>query len=118
MVQSIPLKGGRVRGSNPCAPTKVSGLLGPFYFMSFITYIIFSHTLQTYYIGHTGDELSERLRRHNSNHKGYTGKSNDWIIVYKEQFKTKAEAYFREREIKSWKSKKRIEQLIGSEHSA
>ena len=86
--------------------------------MAFYTYILFSKTRNTYYIGHTGDDISERLRKHNSNHKGYTGKVGDWQIVYKESFATKAEAYSREREIKLWKSRKRIEQLIGSEHSA
>ena len=69
-------------------------------------------------MGHTEDVPSERLRRHNSNHKGFTGKGKDWEIVSLELFSTKAEAYAREREIKSWKSRKRIEHLIGSEHSA
>ena len=86
--------------------------------MSFHTYILFSKIRDTYYIGHTGDNPLERLRKHNSNHKGYTGKIGDWEIVYKEFFSTKAKAYAREREIKSWKSRKRIEQFIGSEHSA
>ena len=86
--------------------------------MDYHVYILFSTISNTYYVGHTGDELSGRLRKHNSQHKGYTGKTNDWKIVYKESYPTKAEAYAREREIKSWKSRKRIEQLIGSEHSA
>ena len=66
----------------------------------------------SYYIGHTGDQLEERLRKHNSNHKGYTGKTGDWKLVYSEDFHTKEEAYKREREIKSWKSRKLIEKLI------
>lgn len=81
-------------------------------------YILFSPSRDSYYIGHTGDTLDERLRRHNSNHKGFTGKAGDWQIVYTEEFLTKEAAYAREREIKSWKSKKRIAALIGSEHSA
>jgi hypothetical protein len=48
-----------------------------------------------------------------SNHKGFTGKVNDWVIVYQELFNTKAEANKREREIKNWKSRKIIEKLIG-----
>ena len=86
--------------------------------MAFHLYILYSETKQQYYIGHTGDELQERLRKHNSNHKGFTGKVNDWKIVYTESFETKELAYKREREIKSWKSKTRIEKLISSEHSA
>jgi putative endonuclease len=86
--------------------------------MQFYTYILFSVAKDKYYVGHTGDNLLERLRKHNSNHKGYTGKIDDWKIVYQEAFQTKREAYAREREIKSWKSRKRIEHLVGSEHSA
>jgi len=65
-----------------------------------------------YYIGSTCDSLDERLKKHNSNHKGFTGKFNDWIIVYSEQFANREEAYQRERQIKSWKSRKAIEELI------
>jgi putative endonuclease len=76
-----------------------------------------------YYVGHTGDDLKERLRRHNSKHKGFTGVNADWEIVYAEAFDSKSKAYSREREIKSWKSRKRIKKLIEeyslscSEHS-
>ncbi|HTM92889.1 MAG TPA: GIY-YIG nuclease family protein [Flavisolibacter sp.] len=86
--------------------------------MSYRFYILFSPTQNKYYIGHTGDAIEERLRKHNSNHKGFSGKVNDWKVVYTEAYETKELAYAREREIKSWKSRIRIERLIGSEHSA
>ena len=75
-------------------------------------YILFSLLKDKYYIGHTGDDLQERLRKHNSNHKGFTGKVGDWKIVYSEPYSTKEEAFARERQIKSWKNRKRIESLI------
>ncbi|WKK82104.2 GIY-YIG nuclease family protein [Marivirga arenosa] len=75
-------------------------------------YIVYSPTLDKYYTGYTCDKLLERLRKHNSNHKGYTGKAKDWKIVYTEVFSSKELAYARERQIKSWKSRKRIESLI------
>ncbi len=78
----------------------------------FHVYILFSTSINKYYVGHTGDSLDERLRKHNSNHKGFTGGPADWKIVYSEKFTTKTEAYSRERLIKSWKSKKKIEELI------
>ena len=84
----------------------------------FYTYILFSEKRNKYYIGHTGDKLVERLRKHNSQHQGYTGKTGDWQVVYTEKFATKTEAYAREGEIKSWKNRKRIEELIDSGHSA
>ena len=79
-------------------------------------YILYSPTKNKYYIGHTSDLLEERLRKHNSHHQGFTGKTGDWKIVYKEIFETKEKAYERERQIKNWKSRKLIERLIGSMH--
>jgi putative endonuclease len=86
--------------------------------MPFIVYILHSSTLDSYYIGHTGDDMNERLRKHLSNHSGFTARAKDWNIVHTESFDTKTDAYAREREIKNWKSKKRIQNLIaGSKHS-
>ena len=82
--------------------------------MSFYIYILYSSTLDRYYVGHTGDDLQERLRKHNSNHKGFTGKIGDWIVAYTETYPTKTAAYQREREIKVWKSRKKIELLIAT----
>ena len=78
----------------------------------YTVYILFSQNRNRYYIGYTGDVIQERLRKHNSNHKGFTGSKADWIIVYTENYNDKKEAMHRELEIKAWKSRKRIEQLI------
>ncbi len=82
-------------------------------------YILYSISFDKFYIGYTAD-INERLRKHNSNHKGFTGVANDWKVVYSEQYSTKSEAFAREREVKGWKSRKKIVALIsvGSEHSA
>ena len=104
----------RVGGSNPSTPTKPRNR-GAFC-MKFKLYILFSEIKGKYYIGHTGEELTERLRKHNSNHHGFTGGIGDWMVVYSEEFHSKSEAYKRELEIKNWKSRKRIEKLIGSEN--
>ena len=52
------------------------------------------------------------------NHKDFAGRTNDWTIVYTEEFDTKKKAYSRERKVKAWKSRELIEKLIqkGSEH--
>ena len=78
----------------------------------FTTYIIFSASLDKYYVGHTVD-LQQRVIKHLAKHKGFTGRVNDWVIVYQELLKTREDAYKREREIKNWKSRKMIEKLIG-----
>jgi putative endonuclease len=84
--------------------------------MEALFYILFSASSNKYYIGHTTEPIQERVRKHNSNHKGFTGKAGDWIVVYTELHHSKSEAYSREREVKGWKSRKMIEKLIGSEH--
>ncbi|MBT2623335.1 GIY-YIG nuclease family protein [Chryseobacterium sp. ISL-6] len=75
-------------------------------------YILYSKSLDKYYIGHSCESLQERLRKHLSNHKGFTAKTKDWTIIYFEPFNTKSEAYKREREVKAWKSKYKIQNLI------
>ncbi|MFH7004909.1 GIY-YIG nuclease family protein [Flavobacterium bizetiae] len=75
-------------------------------------YILYSETLNQYYIGHTSEGLDERLRKHLSNHSGFTGKAKDWIVIYFEEFETKSLAYKRELEVKKWKSRVRVEKLI------
>ena len=79
--------------------------------MPFIVYILYSSTKDKFYIGFTSD-LEERIIRHNQKSKGFTGNTNDWKIVYTETYTTKSEALSREKQIKSWKSKIKIQELI------
>ena len=79
--------------------------------MDFTVYIIYSELIDKFYVGFTGNPIENRIKKHNSNHKGFTGRSNDWRLVYHENFKEKSIAMAREKEIKSWKSRKRISEL-------
>ena len=79
----------------------------------FYLYILYSKIRDKYYVGSTAD-LAGRLKTHNTNHSGFTGRTGDWEIVYQETFETKEEAYARERAVKKWKSRKLIERLISS----
>ncbi len=79
--------------------------------MEYYVYILYSEKLNKYYIGYTKG-VAERLIKHNQNRKGFTSRAKDWVVVYQEEYKTKTEAYAREREIKSWKSRKKIVALI------
>ena len=74
-------------------------------------YILFSRTLNRYYIGST-EHIERRVIEHNYNHKGFTGKVNDWKLIYSEIHATKSEAYARERQVKKWKSRTALEKLI------
>ena len=77
-------------------------------------YILHSQTADRFYLGHTTEPIEERVRKHNSNHKGFTGKFQDWKLVYVEMLHSKSDAYRREMQVKSWKSKFKIAALIQS----
>jgi putative endonuclease len=80
----------------------------------FTVYILYSTVIDKYYVGYTGDELPVRLKKHLSKHRGFTNRAKDWTIVYTEIYANKPVAAKREKEIKKWKSKEKIQQLIGS----
>ena len=79
--------------------------------MEFIVYILFSKTKNSFYIGYSSN-LEERIIRHNQKNKGFTGYVNDWKVVYTEKQVTREEAQSRELQIKSWKSRIKIQDLI------
>jgi putative endonuclease len=84
------------------------------FFMMYRVYVIYSQKLDKYYVGYSGDSLEERLRKHNTNHKGFSGRVGDWTVVYSEEYEMKQAAILREKQIKGSKSRKMIEKLIGS----
>ncbi|KIO52495.1 GIY-YIG nuclease family protein [Flavobacterium hibernum] len=79
--------------------------------MNFIVYILFSESKNKFYIGFTFN-LEERLMRHNQKSKGFTGNTNDWKMVCTENYETKELARKRELQIKSWKSRIKIQELV------
>ncbi len=79
--------------------------------MEFTVYILFSKSTDKFYVGYTTMGIDERLRRHLSNHKGFTGRIKDWELFYFEKFPERSEAIKREKEIKRWKSKAKIQLL-------
>ena len=79
--------------------------------MCFHVYILYSKSIDQYYIGHSID-INDRLFRHNNSGSKATKKASDWKIVYKEEFPNRIDAYRREMEIKKKKSRKYIELLI------
>ncbi|QEK53300.1 GIY-YIG nuclease family protein [Pedobacter aquae] len=85
----------------------------------YFVYIIYSSLRNIFYVGSTSD-IKSRIEKHNTNHKGFTGKVGDWKLVFQEIYETKDAAIKREKQIKSWKSRKLIMKLVessaGSEH--
>jgi putative endonuclease len=76
------------------------------------TYILFSAQLNKFYIGSTSSGIELRLQKHLTDHSGFTAKTKDWTIVYSEEYDSIEDAAKRERQIKKWKSRKMIEQLV------
>jgi putative endonuclease len=58
--------------------------------------------------------IEERLKKHLTNHDGFTSKAKDWVIVYYESYNTIQLAYVIELQIKRGKSKKAIIKLINN----
>ena len=77
----------------------------------FTLYILFSPSLQRYYVGFTND-LERRLAEHNRKKGKFTDKGIPWSLVYTEVFQSKQEAMDREKFIKSRKSRQFIVDLI------
>ena len=74
-------------------------------------YILYSEKLDKYYIGSTGD-LEGRLQRHNTSNHGFTSTGKPWIMKYSEVFENKTLALKRELQLKNWKNRNAIEELI------
>ena len=77
-------------------------------------YILFSPLLDRYYLGHTSETPEERLRKHLTMRGHWTSRARDWRIMLAEPHPNKSAAYARERQVKAWKSRSRIEALIQS----
>ena len=76
----------------------------------YCAYILKSKGNNQYYVGYMSD-LDAGLKLHNSNKVPATKNLGPWEIFHKENFQTEQEAIHRERQIKSWKSRKTIERL-------
>jgi putative endonuclease len=83
----------------------------------YFVYIIYSEKLNKYYIGYSAD-IESRLKKHNSFYKGFTNLGKPWTLMYSEKFNSKKQAMDREKQLKNWKNRNRLESLIksGSEH--
>jgi len=77
------------------------------------TYILQSETTGRFYIGST-QGVASRLTEHNRGQTLSTRGRGPWKLVYQESFGDLIEARRRERQLKSWKSHRSIQELIES----
>ena len=83
----------------------------------FYVYILQSLKDQSYYIGQTKN-VSNRLERRNRRRQSATRSKVPWELIYTEPFPTRSQAVRRELEIKSWKSRQAIKELLNNNDGA
>ena len=77
-------------------------------------YILYSETLNKYYVGACQESIEERILKHNTGFYGsktFTSNASDWILYLKIETQDYAYAIRIERKIKSMKSRVYIENL-------
>ena len=79
----------------------------------YTVYIIYSLSIDRYYVGYTND-LIRRFYEHNRKKGKFTDKGIPWKLVHQEDFELKYDAMNRESFIKAQKSRKFILSLISS----
>ena len=66
----------------------------------FTVYVLYSPNFEKIYIGYTSN-LEQRLLSHNVlGKKGWTIRFRPWVIVFTEEYSTKEEAMYREKQLK------------------
>jgi putative endonuclease len=84
--------------------------------MLFFVYILYSKSLDKYYIGST-ENLTRRLEEHNRGKGNFTSKGVPWLLAYKEEYTNKTNAVKRELAIKKRKSRLYVQHRIDAQRS-
>ena len=79
----------------------------------FYLYVLYSPKVKRYYVGVTAN-LADRLRRHNGGRNPSTKSGTPWVVVYREQYLTRAAAVGREQKIKSYHGGRAFREMLGS----
>jgi putative endonuclease len=69
---------------------------------------------ERYYIG-ISQNPERRLEYHNSIEKGFTSRYRPWELIFTKKYNSRVEALFAEKKLKSWKSRKAVEEFIVQE---
>ena len=76
-----------------------------------VTYVLYSINHNKIYIGFTSN-LIARFLSHNKLGKGFTAKYRPWKVIYIEVFITKKAAMQREKELKSFRGREFIRNVV------
>jgi len=77
---------------------------------TYSVYVLKSGKSGASYIGHTSN-LEKRFAEHNNGKSLSTRKKRPWRLIYKEEFKTRAEAISREKYFKTIKGRLELKSL-------
>ncbi len=80
----------------------------------YYTYILFSESLNKFYVG-SCEDLKIRIERHGKDKSKFTGKAKDWKLVKHFEFETKSKALKLEIKIKKRGIKRFLESLNTTE---
>ncbi|MEZ5104631.1 MAG: GIY-YIG nuclease family protein [Draconibacterium sp.] len=79
-------------------------------------YALYSKDFDKIYIGYSSD-INKRLAAHNhKNNTHWTAKFQPWIIVYSEEYDSKTLALKREKQLKSYRGRQFIRELIAGKY--
>ncbi|MFH1575639.1 MAG: GIY-YIG nuclease family protein [Candidatus Nealsonbacteria bacterium] len=79
----------------------------------YCVYVLKSKINNSYYVG-SCEDIIKRITLHNKGLVKSTKRYSPWELVYKEEFSSLKEARQRELQIKSWKKRVAVENLIKS----
>ncbi len=107
---------------NPCVPGSIPGgttknpnkLFGFFIYKTMhYLYIIYSKSLNKYYVGESHD-VKKRLEQHKNHHykSNFSRRASDWELLLQKQLENREQALYLEKFIKRMKSKKFTEKVI------
>ena len=82
--------------------------------MEYFVYILYSESIQKFYIGQTND-IDQRMKRHNYGLEKFTSKGVPWHLVWHTTKDNRSEAIVLERKLKNL-SQKRLIRFIGKYH--
>ncbi|MDD2757831.1 MAG: GIY-YIG nuclease family protein [Patescibacteria group bacterium] len=79
----------------------------------YFVYALYNPICDKIYIGQTVN-LDERLKLHNQKiFRGYTSNfEGSWVVIYKEEVNSRQEALKREKQLKSFRGREFVKQLI------
>ncbi|HEY9170567.1 MAG TPA: GIY-YIG nuclease family protein [Lutibacter sp.] len=77
----------------------------------FVTFVLYSKNYNKIYIGFTSNLIS-RFLSHNQFGNGFTAKYRPWEVIYMEVFFTKKESMLREKELKSFRGREFIRNIV------